>query len=176
MSAERARPWWASEGPDQGAAGVPRGRPVGGPVRHVDETLERHRQARRAGVPGDRGGPGAEPAPWWSSRASGQDTRASDQDTRESDRDPPPREAASHRVEACGVCPFCTSLRLLQDTRPELVEHLTEAARHLAAAARSLLETPVPDRPERTAGAGPADGRLQRIRLDGETDSEGPPL
>jgi hypothetical protein len=77
------------------------------------------------------------------------------------------------------VCPFCSSLRLLQETRPELVEHLTEAARHLAAAARSLLDTPVPSPAERAPRSSPrptadgpshrpvtADGRLQRITLD----------
>jgi hypothetical protein len=145
VSADRALPWWASDGP------------VDGGVDRVADPVERHRAARRGGrepdEPSQESVSPAEPVPL--------------------------AEPARHRVDACGVCPFCTSMRLLQDTRPELVEHLTEAARHLAAAARSLLDTPVPgaaDRGERAAPQGSGDrprarpvtgdGRLQRIVLD----------
>jgi hypothetical protein len=74
------------------------------------------------------------------------------------------------------VCPLCTLARTLEDTRPELMGHLTEAARHLAAAARALLETPpsrpdatAPDRPsgDTAAGGTPRRGAVQRIPLDG---------
>lgn len=159
MSAERALPWWASEGPVEG-----------GVDRAVDP-IERHRAARRGELDPQE-----------------LDPQELDPDELPRDPSPPspladepqlPPEPARHRVDACGVCPFCTSMRLLQETRPELVEHLTEAARHLAAAARSLLDTPVPspaERAERSSprrpGDGPrphpatADGRLQRIVLD----------
>jgi hypothetical protein len=150
VSAERALPWWASEGPVAG--GVDRG----------GDPIEQHRAARRGGLDAD--GPSPDPPP------------ASPRPTADG---PLPPEPARHRVDACGVCPFCASMRLLQETRPELVEHLTEAARHLAAAARSLLDTPVPSPTERSAPPPPrpradapshppvtADGRLQRIVLD----------
>jgi hypothetical protein len=153
VSAERALPWWASDGP------------VDGGVDRASDPVERHRAARRgaydpAGVAPDEAADEADP-----------------------DDEVAPAEASRQHVDACGVCPFCASLRLLQDSRPELVEHLTEAARHLAAAARSLLDTPVPSGAERADGASarrpsegprgrpsPADGRLQRIVLD-----DGPP-
>lgn len=91
-----------------------------------------------------------------------------------------PEDPAVHRPELCGVCPLCTLARTLEDTRPELMGHLTEAARHLAAAARALLETP-PDRPEGAAHDGSAHdrdpagshrGAVQRIPLDGRTDAQ----
>ncbi len=62
---------------------------------------------------------------------------------------------APHRPELCGVCPLCTLARALEDTRPELLDHLTEAARHLAAAARSLLDAGPAD--PGPADPGPAD-------------------
>ena len=164
MSAERSLPWWASEGPVEG-----------GVDRAVDP-IERHRAARRGALDPQELDP------------QELDRQELDPDERPRDPSPPsppaaepqlPPEPPRHRVDACGVCPFCTSMRLLQETRPELVEHLTEAARHLAAAARSLLDTPVPSSAERAerssprrAGDGPrprpatADGRLQRIVLD----------
>jgi hypothetical protein len=79
---------------------------------------------------------------------------------------PPPRDAAGpaapHRPELCGFCPLCSLARNLEETRPELVEHLTEAARHLAAAVRALVE---PADAGSTHGSDPSD-RLQRIPLD----------
>jgi hypothetical protein len=176
VSAERALPWWASDGPVDG-----------GVDRSVDP-IERHRAARRGAVdPGDVDAP-----PWWAGDAPKPAARP-DAAPASPDPDPPlpsepargaSQDPARHRVDACGVCPFCISMRLLQDTRPDLVDHLTEAARHLAAAARSLLDTPVPGAASdaarsgspagsaRTAGDAPrsrratADGRLQRIVLD----------
>lgn len=40
----------------------------------------------------------------------------------------------AHQPDICGVCPICTAARVLDGARPELLEHLSEAARHLAAA------------------------------------------
>lgn len=41
---------------------------------------------------------------------------------------------------ACRGCPWCTLLRAVGDSRPEVVEHLGEAMRHLTLAARAVLE------------------------------------
>jgi hypothetical protein len=183
VSAERALPWWASDGPVDG--GVDRG---------VDP-IERHRAARRgrsepAAVDHPTEDLGGAPAgdPWWAGPAPARGDRPraraapdAGEPDRPRDRDPDDRpEPTRQHLDACGVCPFCTSVRLLQEARPDVVEHLTEAARHLAAAARSLLDTPIPpaaERPERPGPRrGPADrarprpatpdGRLQRIVLD----------
>jgi hypothetical protein len=51
-------------------------------------------------------------------------------------------DARGHDPGVCGVCPICVGLRLLGEVRPELLTHLSEAGRHLAAAARALLEPP----------------------------------
>jgi hypothetical protein len=64
----------------------------------------------------------------------------------------------SHRIDACGVCPICVGLRALGESRPELVGHLAEAARHVALAARSLA-----DRPARTSRD---EEPMQHIDLD----------
>lgn len=72
------------------------------------------------------------------------------------------------------MCPLCTLARALEETRPELLDHLTEAARHLAAAARSLLDTmptdpgaPTASRsPRERGGAERARGEVERIPLD----------
>jgi hypothetical protein len=172
VSAERALPWWASDGP------------VDGGVDRSADPIERHRAARRGAI---------DPAGLTPDQAA-DDEVAHERDAHErvahervahdeAVLDGAPAEPSRQHVDACGVCPFCASLRLLQDSRPELVEHLTEAARHLAAAARSLLDTPVPSATDRADGAsahrsgeGPrrrpatAGGRLQRIVLD-----DGPP-
>lgn len=76
---------------------------------------------------------------------------------------------APHRPELCGVCPLCTLARTLEETRPELLEHLTEAARHLAAAARSLLDT-VPTEAGAAGGARPGRDRGGVPRGRGEVE------
>jgi hypothetical protein len=99
-----------------------------------------------AGPPGGRDVPPAtEGTP---GTADGEDRGAD----READR------GEEHRVDACGICPICVGLRALGETRPELVGHLAEAARHVALAARSLAARPSP-RP-------PGDEPLQHIGLD----------
>lgn len=42
--------------------------------------------------------------------------------------------------EVCQVCPICALLRAVGDVRPELIEHLTEAARHLTLAAKAFID------------------------------------
>jgi hypothetical protein len=99
-----------------------------GTAREAPPTTGRGDPGAHGGEPGGRDGP----AP-----ADGQDT---------------------HRVDACGICPICVGLRALGESRPELVGHLAEAARHMALAARSLAARP---------GSGaPDDEPLQHIGLD----------
>jgi hypothetical protein len=179
VTSERARPWWASDGPVEGGAA------------RAEDPVVLHRAARR-------GTGGTSPAPWWSTAGGEEATSGAEEVGRAPGEEPGAAGSVTgepagerHTIDACGVCPWCTSLRLLQSTRPDLVEHLTEAARHLAAAARSLLEPPIPpadgpvrdDRARRSAEA-PADpdpdrhdgARLRRIHLDpvAEPDRDDP--
>lgn len=92
--------------------------------------------------------------PWWSSAAEQPQDDAEPTGAgspADGAADDPDRTAgaadAPHEAAGCGWCPVCSTVRALQDTHPELVDHLTEAARHLAAAARTLLEPPVPPPP-----------------------------
>ncbi len=157
---ETTQPWWAS---------APEATPTGGGSEAVDCTdpVEAFRAARRP-----------RPVP----------PRAARDTATRRDAPYPPAEGeaatgpagaeragqpSSHRPELCGVCPLCTLARALEDTRPELLEHLTEAARHLAAAARSLLESPPgdagaasPSRSPHHHAAGRARGGVERIALD----------
>lgn len=147
MTAERVRPWWASDGPVDG-----------GVDRRVDP-LELHRAARRGEATDTPGwaGPEASPA---TEPLAGRPDDTPDPDPCDDGAAPP------HGLDTCGVCPVCSALRALQETRPELAEHLAEAARHLAAAARSLLEPPTPPGP---SSPPPSDG-LRRIHLDDHVD------
>lgn len=147
-----SRPWWAS--PDA-AAGLDDVDPV-----------DAFRSARR------RDDPDGTP-PWVGAAGPGANGTAGTAGTGSPDRELPP--AGPHRPELCGICPLCSLARSLEETRPELVEHLTEAARHLAAALRALVEPPDgPPAPE-------ASERVQRIDLDPDEtehpvhdDGEGP--
>lgn len=106
--------------------------------------------------------------PWWSSGGTDLGAAAgdpSDGHAGEDTADDPWRSddgQARHDVDVCGVCPICTGARLLGEVRPELVAHLAEAARHLAAAARTLMEDA--ERQQRSR-SDPEDG-LTRIDLD----------
>lgn len=95
--------------------------------------------------------------PWW---ASGAETGAHDRSGHAED---PGQEDAPHRhlggAEVCQVCPICSFLRLVEGVRPEVVEHLTEAARHLTLAAKAVI-----DAQAESFGA-PRD--LERIDVDG---------
>jgi hypothetical protein len=166
-----SRPWWASDG----APGSHRD----------DDPVAAHRAARHRAAP---------------------HLRAATEEADEPDDVGGPDEAstpagAGGGTEAhvdgqwCGVCPVCTTARYLAERHPELLGHLGEAARHLLAAARALVEPPGPgDQPrdaddaaadddgvtpygracpqDRPAGvaprrrAAPSDGRLHRIDLE----------
>lgn len=62
------------------------------------------------------------------------------------------------RDQTCRACPWCIALRSLGDARPEVVEHLDEAMRHLVAAARAWVDA-AEDR-----------GDWERIPLDDDPD------
>jgi hypothetical protein len=71
----------------------------------------------------------------------------------------------------CQICPLCTGLARLRESRPEAVEHLLKAGAELLLAARALLEvaaepsgSPAPGRRRARPAAGDAAGNgLQRI-------------
>lgn len=144
------RPWWASD-PDDGAVAS------GG-----DDPVTAHRAARR--------GPSGDPT-------SDEDADARDA-TAGSDRGDGAAEddgaagssGRAHDHGACEVCPLCALLRTLDDSRPELVAHLSEAARHLLAAARVIMEPPAeprdPSTPPTDDGATSTRQGPQRIDLD----------
>ena len=161
---DTSRPWWSS------LAEQPLGTDAPDDTLDDVDPVEAFRSARRPRpVPPRAAGSASEPDP--SSPTGDQDASSADGGA---------SDPGTHRPELCGVCPLCTLARALEDTRPELMGHLTEAARHLAAAARALLETP-PGRPEGVAPDGPAQdrdpaashrGAVQRIPLDGRTDAQ----
>lgn len=76
--------------------------------------------------------------PWW---ASGDGEPAGDRGRRHDEEG-----QAGHRhdpgapTEVCAACPVCSLLRVLGESRPEVVEHLTEAARHLTLAAKAVVD------------------------------------
>lgn len=71
---------------------------------------------------------------------------------------PPHRHGPDAPREVCQVCPICAVLRTLEDVRPEMIEHLTEAARHLTLAAKAFVDA--------QAEGFDGDEGLQRIDLD----------
>jgi len=164
---DTSRPWWSS------LAEQPAGTSAPDDVVDDVDPVEAFRSARRPRpVPPRAAGPEAERDP--SPRTGDEDAPTAEQG---------PQDPLAHRPELCGVCPLCTLARALEDTRPELMGHLTEAARHLAAAARALLETP-PGAPEGATHDGPAEdrtpggsrrGAVQRIALDGRPDAQAGP-
>jgi hypothetical protein len=143
------RPWWASEGPVEG--GVDPGQ----------DPLLAHRAARRGPEPDRPDADGSDPDPDPGPDAEGP-TAPPRGDPDALGRDP--------AAEICGVCPVCIAARMLGDTRPELLGHLTEAARHVTAALRSLLDTSADrddgDRDHGRRDPGPADRGVRRIDLD----------
>jgi hypothetical protein len=174
-AADDARPWWAS---DRDVSGV-------GPD---PDPLDRHRRARRGDGAEDAADDGATPlGSWWGPVADavarlGRDLATSAEanaaaavgdrpwhatESRADAVDPEPGPDADHRVDACGVCPICVGLRALGDSRSDLVGHLAEAARHLAAAVRSAVEATTP----RTDPG--ADARSGPTRIDLDDDPDG---
>jgi len=146
-----SRPWWASEGP------------VDGGVDPAEDPLVAHRSARRGGgepdptVDPDTGGHDAA-----EDEASGPTQPGSAAGPTQPGSAAGPTQPGS---EICGVCPVCIAARMLGETRPELLAHLTEAGRHLSAALSSLLETRT-DRSGDEQDPAPDPRRVRRIDLD----------
>lgn len=100
--------------------------------------------------------------PWWAS--DGHDGLA-DEDPVGAHRSARAGEDAgehthSGRVDACAVCPVCATIRAIGETRPELISHLSEAARHLTLAAKAFIDA--------QADHLRHDDGLQRIPVDDE--------
>lgn len=133
---DASRPWWAT--------------PDGVDALGDEDPVDAHRRARRGTVPGtDRAYDdlGDEPSDLGDEPSDGgHDGRA-----------------AVHDPDVCGVCPWCSGLRLLAASHPETVAHLTEAARHLTQAVRGLVADL--QRPG-DGDDGRDDDPLQRIDLD----------
>jgi hypothetical protein len=164
------RPWWASStdgaGMSTDGAGMSTdgagtstdgaGTSTTGGRTSTEDPVEAHRAARRGAPPPGAAGDGDE-----ASAAAGGGDHAS-APAGESARSSGPSAGAqaphSHADVVCGVCPICVLARTLGDSHPELLGHLTEAARHLAAAARAMLDTP--------GAHDPGTDRVQRIDLD----------
>lgn len=153
---EGGRPWWAS-GTD------------GSTTEHEDP-LAAHRAARsgRDGGSGERTAGGSRgttgrdgrPAMDEALAALGEAARAV-RDGLGDRRDE--RAGHPHRsVETCRICPVCAAIRILGEARPELVEHLSEASRHLTLAAKAFVDA--------QAEAYGDHGGLERIEID---DDEG---
>lgn len=149
-------PWWASQDGTHGLEDV--------------DPVEAFRAARRPSGAATNG-----------TTAAGEEEGGTDSDGARTDPDGEDTAPGPHRPELCGICPLCSLARTLEDTRPELLEHLTEAARHLAAAARSLVEQPPAPRPgaDRAPGdastAGGGGAGVQRIPLGEQPDDRRPP-
>lgn len=83
--------------------------------------------------------------PWWATPedadpGDGQDPVTAHRAARRGGvADDHPADASDHDPDVCGVCPWCAGLRLLSASHPEVVGHLTDAARHLTQAVRALV-------------------------------------
>ncbi len=66
------------------------------------------------------------------------------------------------RDQSCRACPWCIAMRSLGEVRPEVVDHLDEALRHIVAAARVWVE------------AAESRGQWERIELDDDEDGSSP--
>lgn len=134
------RPWWAS-----GAGGL-----------GEDDPERAHRAGRRGEFDplGDAARRFAEHVADWS---ADQAAPPADDDAGPGG-DPDPDAATVFRT--CGVCPVCSVIRLVGEVRPEVVDHLAAASRHLTLALKAVVD----------AQAARMDGgdQLERIRLDDE--------
>lgn len=134
---EASRPWWASDASD------PEVDAPGG-----EDPVVAHRAARRGMV--DPAAPGGDRSDRGDGPRAGDDDGAGDgpgEDHEPGDGGDPgdhhaTGSAREHADEICGVCPLCILARSIGDSRPELLGHLAEAARHLAAAVRMVVEPP----------------------------------
>lgn len=80
--------------------------------------------------------------------------------------------AAKHdHVDNCAYCPICTTIGVLRNTQPEVLEHLAVAARELITVAGLLLGEAAEVVGKPAAPAGEADGeaasegKVRRINI-----------
>jgi len=73
--------------------------------------------------------------------------------------------AEGHQGPECKVCPICQGLSLIRTMKPEVVDHLADAATSLAAAFTALLPTDTPAR-ERPAG-----DKVEHIDVSGDDEA-----
>ena len=73
--------------------------------------------------------------------------------------------AHQHGEGSCAYCPFCAAISVARETRPEVVDHLANAAREFLIAAGMLLED-----------VGSRLGGDQENGSNGVTDSEMPTI
>lgn len=96
--------------------------------------------------------------PWWASGdRRGDGPRDDPAGQRAAPTGPPPHRHG----EPCQICPICSFLRLVEGVRPDVVDHLTEAARHLTLAAKAVIDA-------QAEGFARRDDQLERIEVDGE--------
>jgi len=72
--------------------------------------------------------------------------------------------------ETCAYCPICATIALVRNTRPEVVEHLANAAREMILAAGMMLEEAgeiigKPENARRAAGEDSEDAKVRRIDI-----------
>lgn len=181
-AADPGRPWWASAegtdrlGDDDPLAAHRAGRAgTGEPADHDGDPGARPGGAARDGE-GERDddGPGGDSAPpWWIdaaelvtrfAREAGRAASGYAEATRDQAVDDARPGGDPHvhtgSAQACQVCPLCAGIRILAEARPEMVGHLTEAARHLTLAARAFLDV--------QAEVLRRDDAFEHIRLDEE--------
>ena len=76
--------------------------------------------------------------------------------------------ASGHQhSETCAYCPICAGIAVLRNTKPEVIEHLANAARELIVAAGMILEeaSEVVGKPENAATGRPDDKKIRRIDI-----------
>lgn len=167
-------PWWASGGDD---------------LDDLVDPLQAHQRARAGdpgdddgatGRVGDDPGAWSDPGAWgdWDARDGATHERAvrsTLEDAleivaalvraaarRAGRQEGPPRRAGEREQghdPACRGCPWCTLVRAVGDSRPEVTEHLEQAARHLVLAARAWVDAAE----QRTGG-------WERIPLDDDEE------
>lgn len=81
-------------------------------------------------------------------------------------------EAAGHG-QACRGCPVCRGLAYLQESHPEVLSHLSDAAQHIVAAVRALAAEPAQQPQPSAPRSRPPAGRTSRaVRIDVQPDPE----
>lgn len=150
MTADAARPWWASPDPATDA------------LDGDQDPVLASRRARCA-TPMDDGATGVDDA---------EDGPSDVDDPSESVPGDGPEGSdvaggdPAQRPSPCGVCPVCLGLDALGERHPEVAAHLVEASRHLLAAVQDLLGPPSASSRRDDATQATADG-FQRIEVEG---------